>query len=186
MKKFLALLLICLAALAPVSFANVNVQEDGVSEGQVYEINFSTGLNGTVSGGTVTVTADGAGADLTPANVDATNRVSALYQKVNIATGNQWEQVAGAAATGPAVCGNRPCPVAAQYQLVAPYIIALQYVRLPYVNGPSATYRPSSTYSPRGAVIALGDARNATDCGAVGLGTTYVVCTFDGSNWKAL
>lgn len=59
MKKLSALLLIAalLLSVRP-AFASIEVQEDSVREGQIQAINLSTGLNGSKSGSTYTITAD--------------------------------------------------------------------------------------------------------------------------------
>lgn len=65
LKKISSLFLILMLALAPVSFANtVDISEDGTSEGRAREINVSTGLNVSRTGGTATLTLDQSG-DLT-------------------------------------------------------------------------------------------------------------------------
>lgn len=59
MKKLYALLLIAAALFASPAFAgSVTVQEDGTREGNPREINLSTGLSGSMSGGTYTIVAD--------------------------------------------------------------------------------------------------------------------------------
>jgi hypothetical protein len=64
MKKFLVLFLIAALVCSP-AFASVRIQEDAVDEGDVTEINASTGLGVAVVGRTATVTVD----SLTAANL---------------------------------------------------------------------------------------------------------------------
>lgn len=72
-KKLFSLLLLAIFTVTPLSFADVVVQEDGVQEGIVSKINFTTNQDVSVSGRVATVQAEAAatfeGATITASNV---------------------------------------------------------------------------------------------------------------------
>lgn len=156
MKK-LILILMCLIFASGPAFAGFGVQEDGVGEGEAGIVNCSTDIDCAVSDNKVSVTLESA---LDPATIGATTPGTGVFTQVQVTT------------TSPT-----PPTGSQQYTRISGLYLGL------YTS--SATQRPASG-APAGSVVAVTTANNLGDCGAAGGGTTYVVCSSDGTNWRTL
>lgn len=151
--------------LAPVGFAAVGVKSAGSQLCTATDINFSTNTTATCDGSTATIVGSGTqtitGGTINGTTIGATTSAPGTFQ-TQVAV-NQYASSASATVT--------------TYQrIMYQYFLLYAY---------QASNRPASG-APAGAMIAIRNNNNIGDCGVAGGGTSYTVCSSDGTNWKPL